>query len=50
MHLLLQMLPLFGLGIIGLVVGGVLLQRHMEERAYYSAFERDTSSGGADIG
>lgn len=44
------MLPLLGVGIVGLVVGGILLHRQMRERDYYSAFERESSSGGADIG
>jgi hypothetical protein len=43
--------PLIALGIVGVVVGGVLLIRHIDrEREYYSAFDKEHSTCGADIG
>lgn len=46
-----QFAPLITLGVVGVIIGGILFLRQLDkERVYYSAFDRDSSSGGADAG
>jgi hypothetical protein len=51
MHPLVYLIPVIGVGVaVAVVVSTVLARERDRERVYYSAFERDSSTVGADVG